>query len=325
MGALLSLVFNVYSFASLLYPPSPRFSVDDIPDLGGQVVIVTGGYAGIGKETVKALLQRNAKVYVAGRDKSKAASVLADLAATTGNEPLFLELDLASLKSVKHAADEFMSKERELHMLFNNAGVMYPPRELVTVDGYDLQFGTNVIGHFYLTELLTPALIAGKDSAKDHHARVITTSSGGAYFGSLNWDTFKDGPVRRGMWMPGDLYTQSKLANVVVAREVAKRYAKDGIISVSVNPGNIKSELQRHVPAVVQRVLATLILYPTPYGALTQLWAGTMPEVLNYNGEYLVPWARLGRCKVEAYDPVIGERLWAWLKEQVKGVTVSEP
>ncbi|RPD56663.1 NAD(P)-binding protein [Lentinus tigrinus ALCF2SS1-7] len=299
------------------FPPKTKFTVDQIPDLSGQVILVTGGNVGIGYETIKVLLQHNAKVYLAARSKAKADAAIASLKDTTGKEAIFLELDLADFAAIKKAADEFLSKEHELHVLFNNAGVMAPPDHPLTKDGYDLQFGTNVIGHWYFTELLMPALRAGVKSSPDNHARVVTTSSSGAYFTTLNYDTFKDTPQRKKL-SPEMLYYQSKFGNVVVARQVAKRYADKGIISISVNPGNIRSELQRYVPKVARMVLNAVLLYPTPYGALTQLFAGTMPEALNYNGEFLIPWARLGKCRPEAYDDEVGERLWKWLEEEVK-------
>lgn len=279
-------------------------------------MIVTGGNTGIGKETVEALLEHNAKVYMACRSQEKADAAIQELKAKTGREAIFLHLDLSSLASVKKAAEEFLSKERELHVLFNNAGVMWPPMDWLTEDGYDLQFGTNVLGHWYFTELLMPALLAGKHTSPDGHTRVVTTSSSGAYFDTVNWDSFRDGPARRKLGTY-TLYNQSKFLNVVVAREVAKRYGDQGIISVSCNPGNLKTDLQRHTTPLQHRII-DLMLYPARYGALTQLWGGLMPEPLEHNGEFLVPWARPGRCRPEAYDDAIGERLWNYLQEQVK-------
>ncbi|KAI0330505.1 NAD-P-binding protein [Cubamyces sp. BRFM 1775] len=307
---------------SQLFPPKPKFSVDQIPDLTGRVVIVTGGNAGIGYETIKVLLLHNAKVYMASRSKAKAETAIASLKEATGKEALFFELDLSSLASVKKAAQEFLGKEHELHILFNNAGLMWPPVSQTTKDGYDLQFGTNVLGPFYFTKLLMPALIAGAASSPDHHARVVTTSSSAAYIDTLRWDTFKDTPQRRKM-STETLYNQSKFGDVVLANQIAKRYANKGIISISVNPGNIRTDLQRYVSPVVLKIM-NLILYPAPYGALTQLFAGTMPEAIKYNGEFLIPWARLGKCRAEAYDPEIGRRLWDWLDEQVKAFEASQ-
>ncbi|KAI0796198.1 NAD(P)-binding protein [Abortiporus biennis] len=299
-----------------IFIPKSKFHPDQIPDLTGRVIIVTGGNTGIGKETVKQLLKKGAKVYMASRNKAKAEAAIANLKQETGSEAIFLELDLASLSSVKKAAEIFLSKERELHILFNNAGLMFCPVDLVTQDGYDMQFGTNVLGPWYFTTLLTPALLAGKETSPDGYARIIATSSCAAYLYTLNWDSFKDGPERRKMYTY-TLYFQSKFADVVVTRELARRYADKGILAIAVNPGNIESELQRYMPKW-QQFLSKAILYPVFNGALTQLFAGTMPEAVQYNGEFLVPWARHERCREESYDHDIGERLWKWLEQQIK-------
>lgn len=151
---------------------------------------------------------------------------------------------------------------------------MTPPVELTTADGYDLQFGTNVLGHFYFTELLMSALLAGVHSSTDHHARIITTSSSGAYLGEIQFETFKDGPVRRKL-RPETLYFQSKLvrstsvvfnrgqakrccasqANVIIARQIARWYADKGIISISLNPGNINTGLFRYTPTFAHKIM----------------------------------------------------------------------
>ncbi|CUA69446.1 hypothetical protein RSOLAG22IIIB_14011 [Rhizoctonia solani] len=158
-------------------------------------MIVTGGNTGIGMETCKALLNKNAKVYLAARSKSRADVAIEWLRhETNGKAPVFLELDLASLASVRKAVEEFKSKEHQLHVLFNNAGVMAPPVDQRTVDGYDLQFGTNVLGHYFFTTLLLPTLIhTAKTSPVAHgHARVVNTSSGMLHLapkGGIVWGT----------------------------------------------------------------------------------------------------------------------------------------
>ncbi|CAE7222078.1 unnamed protein product, partial [Rhizoctonia solani] len=274
-------------------PPKSRFSVEQIPDLTGQVIIVTGGNAGVGKETCKALLNKNAKVYLAARSKSRADAAIEWLKAeTNGKAPIFLELDLGNLASVRKAAEEFKSKEQELHVLFNNAGVMAPPVDQRTADGYDLQFGTNVLGHYFFTTLLLPILIhTAKNSPLAHgHARVINTSSGAVYFvpkGGIVWETLgTDAASVQAAKKLGTsgLYAQSKMGNVLFSNELAKRYAEQGIISSSLNPGNLQTDLQRHLPWLLGKILG-LFLYPASYGALTQLWSGTMPEGENHNGK----------------------------------------
>ncbi|EPS99564.1 hypothetical protein FOMPIDRAFT_1050592 [Fomitopsis schrenkii] len=299
--------------------PKPVFKTDQIPDLSGQVMLVTGANTGIGKETVKVLLQHNAKVYLAARSKEKAEAAIEDLKKQTGKEAIFLELDLLNFPSIRKAAEEFLSKENELHVLFNNAGVMIPPVDMLSPDGYDLQLMTNVIGPFFFTKLLLPAILAAKATHPDHHSRIITTSSSGAYLYTLNFDTFRDSPARKKM-STQNLYFQTKFANAVIGRQYAKRYAEQGLISIALNPGNIETDLQRHlhVPAFVLNIARSLLLHPVDRGALTQLYAGTMPEAVNHNGGFLIPWARVGRCRPEAYDDALGERLYAWLEEQVK-------
>ncbi|KAI0710962.1 NAD(P)-binding protein [Earliella scabrosa] len=302
-----------------MFPPKPKWDVDQIPDLSGKVMIVTGGNAGIGKETVKALLNHNAKVYIAGRNPQKVQEAIEELQAETGKTALFLQIDLADLRSIKEGVSSFLSKEERLDVLFNSAGLMYPPVEQTTRDGYDLQFGTNVIGHFYLTNLLLPLMIESAKTSADGKARVINTSSMGHTFVSgIDFDTIHDGPkrIKAGTMK---LYSQSKFANVVFSSELHRRYAEQGIVSVSLHPGNLKTDLQRHI-SKVESALTNIMLYPAPMGALTQLYAGTTVEGANLGGQYLIPWARVGKAKRETEDPEVGRRLWEWLEDVVKDV-----
>ncbi|CAE6380510.1 unnamed protein product [Rhizoctonia solani] len=313
------------------FPPKPLFAVEQIPDLTGQVMIVTGDEAGIlvsGKKLARlALLNKNAKVYLAARSKSRAYEAIEWLKSeTNGKAPIFLELDLANLASVRRAAEVFRSREQELHVLFNNAGVMVPPVEQRTEDGYDLQFGTNVLGHYLFTTLLLPVLIhTAKNSPLAYgHARVINTSSSAVYHvpkGGIIWETLgTDASSVQACKTIGThkLYYQSKLGNVLFSGELSKRYADQGIISSSLNPGNLQTDLVRHLPWLVAQLLR-FILYPASYGALTQLWSGTMPDGENHNGKFLIPWARVGDAGLYSHDEKLAKRLWSWLEEQVKG------
>jgi len=245
---------NVASFLQQSFPPKPTWSTSDIPDLTGQVIIVTGGNTGLGFETAKALLLRNAKVYIGARSQGKAEEAIASLKNLTGKEALFLKLDLADLKAIKAAAEEFLSKEKELHVLYNNGGVMNPPIEQLSADGYDLTFGTNVVGPFYFTKLLLPILLATVKTSPDRHTRIVTTSSSAHMFAHLNFNTFKDGFARKSS-SPDFLYGQSKIGNVVVAAELAKRYGDQGIVSISLNPGNIRTDIQKNMTGIKKVVL----------------------------------------------------------------------
>ncbi|KAG2121877.1 hypothetical protein DEU56DRAFT_90952 [Suillus clintonianus] len=312
---------SVISYLIDAAPPKTSYSVDQIPDLTGKVVIVTGANTGIGKETAKALLAHGAKVYIAARNQASSEEAIRQLKQETGNEAIFLTLDLANLKTIKASAEEFLSKETQLHILINNAGVMASPVELVTADGYDLQFGTNVLGHYYFTKLLLPILTSTAKSTSEGNVRVVNVASCAHLFGGLDFNTFKDGPARKKCSTAG-LYNQSKFGNVVLALELAKRYGDQGIISTALNPGNIKSDLQRHVepqlPSIVKQILANVVLYETSQGALTQLYAATSPEAASLNGKYLVPWARVRSPRQETQDAQLGKALWEWLEEQVK-------
>jgi len=299
-------------------PPKSKFNVEDIPDLSGKIIIVTGANTGVGFETAKALLAHNAKVYIAARSQEKGQAAIERLQKVTGKKGIFLKLDLADLKAVKSAAEDFLSKENELHVLFNNGGVMAPPIHQLTADGYDLQFGTNVLGHFYFTKLLLPTLITTAQSSPGVGGRVVNTSSVGHLFENLHFNTFKDGPARKKMGTQ-HLYCQSKFGNVVFATELARRYGNQGIVSTSVHPGSLRSELIRHVGRI-QKALMNLFLSDVSYGALTQLWAGTSPEGKDLGGKYLIPWARIGSPRKDSQDPATGKELWTWLEEQVKDV-----
>lgn len=302
-----------------MFPPKPTWTVDEMPDQSGKVMLVTGGNTGIGRETAKALLAHNAKVYIAGRSPDKVQAAIAELQAETGRAAHPLIVDLADLASIRAAAADFQTKETQLHVLFNSAGVMYPDVALVTRDGYDLQFGTNVLGHFYLTRQLMPLLLQTASAAPTGTVRIVHTSSMG-HLGAdhIDYDTLVDGERRRKkgtMW----LYSQSKFGNVVVSNELHRMYADQGIVSIALHPGNLKTDLQRHV-SKIERCITNPLLYPAPMGALTQLYAGTMPQAAEWGGKYMIPWARLGEAKKETNDPEIAKELWAWLESQVKGV-----
>lgn len=300
------------------FPPSARFGASDIPDMSGKVVLVTGANAGIGKETARVLLTKNAKVYVACRDKAKGEAVIRDLKESTGKEAFLLQLNLANLQSIKVSGEEFLRREPVLHVLFNNAGVMTPPIEMLTDDGYDLQFGTNVLGHFYFTKCIMPALLAGAAQSSDGIARIVNTASNAHWFGSLDYNTFKDSPARRKK-SPMVLYGQSKMGNVLFAAEVARRYGDQGIVSTALNPGGTKTELSRYYDSF-SKVIGNMLFHDVSFGALTQLYAGTTAEGASLNGKYLVPWARIGYTHADGQDPQQASELWNWLEEQVKDV-----
>ncbi|KAJ6619837.1 NAD-P-binding protein [Mycena sp. CBHHK59/15] len=314
-------LYDVYQFFKQAYfSGKPVWQVSDMPDLTGKVIVVTGGNAGIGKETVKALLEHNAVVYIASRNKAKAEIAIQELKESTGKDALFLRLDLEDLHSIRQAVENFLQREKRLDILFNNAGVMMPPIEAATASGYDLSFGTNVLGHFYLTKLLLPVMIQTARST-GVPTRVVNTSSGSHYLAMYDFNAFKDGPARRKLSLM-QLYGQSKWGNVTFSNELARRYVDKGVVSSCVNPGNLKdTELSRHVHSGVEKFLLKLLqIYPPSWGALPQLFSGTSPEGVDFNGKFIIPWGLLGSARKDTNDAQLGKELWTWLDEQVKDV-----
>ncbi|KAJ7675295.1 NAD(P)-binding protein [Mycena rosella] len=312
-----------------MFPPK-FLPARDIPDLSGKIIVVTGGNAGIGYETVKQLVMKDAKVYMAGRSPDKAAAALKRLEEETNKTAIFLQLDLADLHSVRKAAETFLAQESKLDILFNNAGVMACPLADLTAQNYDLQFGTNVIGHFFFTELLIPVLTKSYEETKVP-ARVINTSSVGHLFApgkGMEVASLQGGP-ERDAWVkkagsiagPWKLYGQSKMGNVFISNYFATTYS-GVLVSCALHPGGIKTDLYKHTPGW-QRLL-TVFLFPAPCapkfdGAYTQLWGATVAKPAQMNGEWLVPFGKVGAADKRSADTKIQEEVVAYIKEQIAG------
>ena len=241
---------------------STAMEAADNIDLNGKVVAITGCNTGIGKETARVLAIHGAKIYMLCRNLEKANKAKQDIIESIKendeykdfdeNNINILELDLSSLLSVRKCVGKYLSLNEPLHCLINNAGVMAISKWTPSKDGYEMQFATNHLGHFYLTLLLTPLLL------KYTPTRVINLASSAHSFGPKidndNKDNFiidginrKDGPSPKNYKLRGwTNYGLSKTCNILFAREYNRRYQKHGIISVSLHPGAIKTELQRH-------------------------------------------------------------------------------
>lgn len=249
-----------------------------------QVYIVTGSNAGVGKEVARILYSKHAKVYVAARSAEKATSAIESIKASCPSSEgtlTFLKLDLADLTTIKASAEEFLSKESKLHVLFNNAGVMRPPRGSVTAQGYELQLGVNNVGTFMFTKLLTPTLAHTAASSPAGSVRVVWVSSIGAELaspsGGVPLDELDDYQHEK-KW-EFYLYGVSKAGNYLHAAEFARRHGGEGIVSVPVHPGNLDSELYRTVNPWMSAVMRRVALWPSVYGAYTELFGGLSPDV----------------------------------------------
>ncbi|KAH9179021.1 NAD-P-binding protein [Lactarius sanguifluus] len=308
-----------------LFPPKPTWTAVDVPDQTGKTVVVTGGNGGIGRETARVLLAKGAKVYIATRSEEKSQKVIEELKKETGKDSIFfLKLDLADLVSVKAAAEEYISKETELHTLYNNAGI-YAVVDKVTTQGFDMQFGTNVLGHFYLTKLLLPVLAATAKKTPAGTVRVVNVSSLGHQYvppEGIRWATLgpgNDSLKARKKFNATKLYGQSKLGNILFSNEFARRYGAEGIVSTSLHPGTINTDLARNWNFLAQFFMR-LGTHNVSYGAITSLYAGTAPAAGELNGKYLTAWARVVIPSEKALDTELAKKLWEWCEEQVKDI-----
>ncbi|KAH8882166.1 NAD(P)-binding protein [Thozetella sp. PMI_491] len=320
---------GLISFARQSCAPKPQYLENDIPDLHDKVYIVTGANAGVGKETAQMLYSKNAKVYLAARSEPKARKAIDEIMTvvpkSTG-ELIFLQLDLADLTTIKASAEEFLSKENRLHVLFNNAGVGHPPAGSKTAQGYELQLGVNCVGAFLFTKLLTPVLVSTAKAEPRNSVRVIWASSSAAE--GVHVDGIIDNldyHVDRSTY---DKYCISKLGNYLHATEFAAQYKADGVVSIPLNPGNLDSEFWRHSPKAVSTILRHTLLYPPVYGAYTTIFAAFSPEVtVEKSGTFVAPWGRFWDVSKELVDASktkaqggsgIAKQFWEWSEAQVR-------
>ncbi|KIX93873.1 uncharacterized protein Z520_10498 [Fonsecaea multimorphosa CBS 102226] len=294
----------------------------DIQDLAGKVIVVTGGNSGCGKEMVLQLAKHHPqRIYLAARSQAKYDDAMKDITAAAPSASVkFLQLDLSSLASVKRAADQVLSETDRLDILVNNAGIMAHPHGL-TEDGYEIQFGTNHMGHALLTRLLLP-LMQKTASQPGSDVRIINLSSSGhlmawgagIYFDQLKATTQPFDPTR--------LYSQSKLANVLHARELARRYPE--IISVSIHPGRVETNLanvvfdQNGFSGRFMKVFDHLVGPLTvQQGALTQLWAATWKRQEVKNGVYYTPVGKENSGSKQSRDRELAKKLWEWTESEL--------
>ena len=222
---------------------SKHWKAADIPSLAGKRVLITGANSGIGYHAALKLARKGAHVVLACRDPQRGEDALARLDADSpGAHAELAILDLASLSSVRDFARKQLAERRPLHILINNAGVMAPPKRLETVDGFELQFGTNVLGHFALTALLMPALERAAAESNDR-PRIVTIASIAHKRGQLNFNDLHS----KNSYGPMRAYQQSKLANLLFAFELDRRLrdANSRIMSIAAHPGVADTNLFR--------------------------------------------------------------------------------
>jgi NAD(P)-dependent dehydrogenase (short-subunit alcohol dehydrogenase family) len=297
-----------------------QWTSENIPDQSGRVAIVTGANSGIGYETARALAHKGATVIMACRSVEKgqvAAQKIQD--EDPQGTVAVMALDLADLSSVRDFAEGFKREFQRLNLLINNAGVMMLPDYTKTADGFEMQFGTNHLGHFALTGLLLETI------SRTPGARVVMVSSTAERFGRMNFDNLN----AEQSYDKQAAYGQSKLANLLFTAELQRRFEAAGLdtITIAAHPGWTTTNLQRHTRL---RLLNPIFAQGPEMGALPTLYAATSPDVRG--GDYFGPG---GFMQMRGYptkvkptdrskDEADAKKLWE-VSEELTGITFNWP
>jgi NAD(P)-dependent dehydrogenase (short-subunit alcohol dehydrogenase family) len=293
-------------------------------DLKGKLALVTGASGGLGAETARALASKGARVVITARDVAKGEQAAQGIRASTGNDGIEVEeLELGSLASIRSFADRFLARHDAVQILVNNAGVMACPFGK-TADGFELQFGTNHLGHFLMTGLITPTLLRGAP------ARVVSVSSRGHHMSPV---VFDDIHFDRRPYDKWSSYGQSKTANILLAVELERRLGSRGVHANSIHPGTIATDLARHMDREDFELVrkrqpgGRMRLKSVEAGAATTVYTATAPELEGRGGLYLEDCGvanvddaedAAGGVRSYAIDPDAAKRLWSISEEMVE-------
>ena len=284
--------------------------------MAGKVCLVTGTTSGIGKAVALGLARMGATVVMAARDPVRGEAAMAEIKAASGNERVELLLaDLASLRQVRRLAQQFTASHRQLHVLINNAGTMFPA-SATTEDGFDTTFAVNHLAPFLLTNLLLDTL---KASAP---ARIVNITSV-AHYGTIDFTTLQRGARWRGPFPGWQAYRQSKLASILLTYELARRLDGTGVTANCVHPGmvdtNVGMESQGFIARLINRYRPAVVrwLFTLPWsflltpeeGARSSLFLASSPEVEGVSGRYFVKTVQ-ARSSRRSLDPALAQRLW---------------
>ncbi|MEL7198318.1 MAG: SDR family NAD(P)-dependent oxidoreductase [Pseudomonadota bacterium] len=307
-------------------------TTDDVlegKDLSGTRVFVTGATSGLGKETVRAMAAKGAKVILAGRNQETLDAAVGEINAANPEANLeTIVCDLSSLESVRACGAEARERFETIDLLINNAGVMATPKTH-TKDGFESQFGTNHLGHFVLTKELMPLVEAGTNK------RIVNLSSRGHQIAPVN---LEDPNFENRDYDPFLSYGHSKTANVLFSVGLEQRFADKGIHAYAVHPGGINTNLGRHMDDKMREGLMANILANEPdfqfkdeaQGAATSCWAATADELEGIGGVYCEDCHvaevddenRRGGVRSYALDPNAANQLWA-LSEEMTGTSFT--
>ncbi|KAH9375862.1 hypothetical protein HPB48_011774 [Haemaphysalis longicornis] len=301
--ALVCLICKVYSRLSLGTCTSNK-------DMTGRTVLITGANAGIGKETAKELARRNARVILACRNPEKAAAAAKEILEETGRRVEVRRLDLCSFKSVRELADEIAANEERLDVLINNAGIVH---RVETADGFEQTLQTNHLGPFLLTNLLLGKLKASAPS------RVITLSSLLHHFGRIDPSRLAYADYK----VPMQLYSDTKLANVLFTKELARRLLGTGVTANVVHPGAVQTDINSTYVGFMNIVMNALFYFfgKTPKeGAQTSIYLAVSDDVANVTGQYFMDCRRALPSK-SSEDPMLARKLWE-VSEKLTGISI---
>jgi NAD(P)-dependent dehydrogenase (short-subunit alcohol dehydrogenase family) len=295
---------------------STVWNINNIPDQKDKIVIVTGSSSGIGYEAAKVLADKNAAVIIAVRNREKGERAIQRIKeANTDARVELMLIDLADQQSIKNFTEEFRNKYDRLDLLINNAGVMIPPYSK-TKDGFELQFGTNHLGHFALTGLLLDIILKTKQS------RIVNVSSGAHRYGNINFDDLNWEKRKYRKWVS---YGDSKIANLYFTYELQRKFEENQVntIVTAAHPGVAATELQRHSRFI--DFLTPLVAMKSKQGALPTLRAAV--DEAAQSGDYFGPdgfqqmrgFPVKVRSNKLSHDKAIAKKLWD-VSEELTGV-----
>ncbi|XP_026057241.1 retinol dehydrogenase 12 isoform X1 [Carassius auratus] len=269
--------------------------------LDGKTVIITGANTGIGKETAIDLAKRGARIIMACRDTEKADAALKEVKDASGNQDVVTSrLDLADSKSIREFAENINKEEKQVNILINNAGVMVCPYGK-TADGFEMQLGVNHMGHFLLTYLLLDLI------KRSTPARIINVSSMAHQWGTINLEDINS----EKNYDKQKAYSQSKLANILFTRSLAKKLEGSGVTAYALHPGVVQTELWRHLNKFQQAAMwvAKPFTKTSVQGAQTSIYCAVAPELETESGKYYSD-CTPAKCSQAAMDDEVAQRLW---------------
>ncbi|KAG9236436.1 hypothetical protein BJ875DRAFT_227448 [Amylocarpus encephaloides] len=318
-------------------PSAPTLTEKNLPDQAGKVFMITGSTSGVGLSLAQILYAHNARIYIAARSAEKADYAIGHMKSLfpdSRGSLVYLHLDLNDLSTIKSSAEEFLKAEKQLDVLWNNAGLMIPAQGSKTKQGTELQLGTNCVAPWLFTRFLTPVLretarVRKGEGGEEGGVRVVWVSSSAAAKlspqGGVEMDNLDYGR-ERSAWVK---YGVSKAGNILHGWEYGRRAGGEGgVLSVSLDPGNLKTDLYKSLPRW-QRIVVDRVLKEPIYGAYTELYAGLSIDITMENqGAFIVPWGKMQppradivqSCKsADESGTGIARQFWEWTEGQCEG------